>query len=1157
MADKDDPRVDLLEHRDFQLVSSRKRRNKKLSSASTTKIKADEYRGRHNPNNISMREFFQWDDSNHLHHLPTIGSFFTWSNGRKGNQLTEKRLDRVMCNLDMIDTCPNIVCHTLNRIKSDHFPLLYTCDFERDKFKSQFKFLKMWSLNDDYEKLIGDVWKTKVYGCPMYILDRKLRLLKGKLKDWNKHKFRDVKERVVKAEKALNDIQRNIGLSGYNDWLEVEEAKAQHDLEKALILEEAFWKEKENIKWHFEGDKNTKFFHTYAKIKKKNNIIASLNVNDTVTTDSKVIELYLINHFSALFNQNMLLQDSGLIQRVIPCLINDNTNAMLTLDPSEEEIYHAVMNLNSDSAPGPDGFGPLFFQKYWSIIKCDVIGAVNHFFIQDWVMPHYNANTIVLIPKTNEPNSINNYRPIALANCKFKIITKIMADRLATILPSLISKEKNGFVMGRNIKDSICLTSEAINILHNKSYSGNVALKIDISKAFDTISWKFLLSTLECFSFCIKFCSWISTILHSAHLSIGFNGKQAGYFKCTNGVRQGDPLGDHKSLNAIDMLLKEYASCSGKFCNNAKSLIYAGGMSLVRLKSLADLIGFSMANPPFVYLRAPIFVGRPKPIYFLYVADKIKLRLASWKSKLLTMAGRLQLVKSVIQSTVVHFISIYNWPGALTKQLTTWIRNFIWSGSLEKKKMVTVAWKHCCRLKDGGLGLKSLEVLNLAANLHLCWWLEEPLVSLFKIPEMFSKHFSVKVKDWIVDKVWHIPFNVHAAYPSLRLLVEKVTINDSEVEDSLAWTDAMNGELTLKMAYDCCKKQNPKNLGLYPWDRNVPPSNSMLIWRLDHGKMPTDDNLAARGFKIPSMCSLCSGNAETSSQLFFHCKFVYNIWAWLRQKLHCSGNITCLKDCADMIKSWWSPQAKDVALSCICSVFYCVWQARNKNRFEDRNTHWRTCIVNIIARAKLAGTNTAKCSTNNMDSFTILKSFDVFLHPGKPMHMLDVIWSPPPKDWIKVNVDGLARGMSSLMACGGIFRNMEAEHIGSFCDFFGEGDAATTELLAATIAIEKIKDLGFQKVWLESDCLLVVKAFSDTSLVPWKIRSRWLGCLEYTRSIEFMISHAYREANFCADLLANLGLSLRNYHWFSFLHSVLVRKYLLDKEDTHRLRLCS
>jgi len=80
-----------------------------------------------------------------------------------------------------------------------------------------------------------------------------------------------------------------------------------------------------------------------------------------------------------------------------------------------------------------------------------------------------------------------------MANFKFKIISKIIADRLAKIMPGIASVEKRGFIQGRNIKDGICLASEAINLLQKISFGGNLALNIDISKAFDTIDWKFLL----------------------------------------------------------------------------------------------------------------------------------------------------------------------------------------------------------------------------------------------------------------------------------------------------------------------------------------------------------------------------------------------------------------------------------------------------------------------------------------------------------------------------------------------------------------------------------------------------------------------------------------------------------------------------------------
>lgn len=160
-----------------------------------------------------------------------------------------------------------------------------------------------------------------------------------------------------------------------------------------------------------------------------------------------------------------------------------------------------VMKLKSEYALRPDGFVAFFYQHYWEIIIFDILNIVNHFFLRDWILPHYNANTIVLIPKTNKAHKLNHFRHIALANFKHKIITKIMVDRLPTIIPFLISPKKKGYVNGRNIRGSICLTYEAINLLNYKTFGGNIALKIDIYKVFDTLSWTFTLKTLDCFGF--------------------------------------------------------------------------------------------------------------------------------------------------------------------------------------------------------------------------------------------------------------------------------------------------------------------------------------------------------------------------------------------------------------------------------------------------------------------------------------------------------------------------------------------------------------------------------------------------------------------------------------------------------------------------------
>lgn len=207
----------------------------------------------------------------------------------------------------------------------------------------------------------------------------------------------------------------------------------------------------------------------------------------------------------------------------------------MTMLPSHQEIKAAVFALNKDSAPGPDGFGAFFFQTYWDIIKEDVVKAVLEFFTTSWILPGFNSNIIALLPKIPNASSIDQYRPIAMANFKFKIISKVIAVRLAPIMPTIISDQQMGFIHQRSIKDCLCIASEATNLLHNKSFWRNLALKIDITMAFDTLEWPFLLKVLKTFGFHDIFCNWIQVILNSAFLSVSVNGKAQGYFNCTRG----------------------------------------------------------------------------------------------------------------------------------------------------------------------------------------------------------------------------------------------------------------------------------------------------------------------------------------------------------------------------------------------------------------------------------------------------------------------------------------------------------------------------------------------------------------------------------------------------------------------------------------------
>jgi len=180
--------------------------------------------------------------------------------------------------------------------------------------------------------------------------------------------------------------------------------------------------------------------------------------------------------------------------------------------------------------------------------------------------------------------------------------------------------------------------------------------------------------------------------------------------------------GKMSSLEALKNLFTRYANCSGQVINLRKSFIHANGINNSRLNNMVELLGFSIGTLPFSYLGVPIFKGKPKAIYFQAIADRVKLKLAAWKASLLSIAGRVQLVKSTIQSMFLHPMSIYSRPVSLLREIEKWIKNFIWSGDFAKRKLVTVAWKKvCASYEEGGLALRSHITLNEATNLKLCW----------------------------------------------------------------------------------------------------------------------------------------------------------------------------------------------------------------------------------------------------------------------------------------------------------------------------------------------------------------------------------------------------------------------------------------------------
>ena len=208
-----------------------------------------------------------------------------------------------------------------------------------------------------------------------------------------------------------------------------------------------------------------------------------------------------------------------------------------------EEFTTAIHQMHPEKSPGLNGFNPAFYQKFWPLIDKEEFQECSAWLNTNALPPSVNDTNITLIPKIDSPTSMKDFRPISLCNVLYKIVAKVLANRLKVIPPARISVSQSAFVQGRAITDNVLVAFELVHTIKRKAQgrSGDVAFKVDMRKAYDHIRWTYLEAVMVRMGFARKWIDWIMLCVTTVKYMVAINGELARPITPCRGLRKLPP----------------------------------------------------------------------------------------------------------------------------------------------------------------------------------------------------------------------------------------------------------------------------------------------------------------------------------------------------------------------------------------------------------------------------------------------------------------------------------------------------------------------------------------------------------------------------------------------------------------------------------------
>ncbi|GJS51922.1 RNA-directed DNA polymerase, eukaryota, reverse transcriptase zinc-binding domain protein [Tanacetum coccineum] len=681
--------------------------------------------------------------------------------------------------------------------------------------------------------------------------------------------FRFMNFLVDKKEFMSSGIQECLDRDPYNADLREEEMVYASAFNDAALDEEKVLQQKTKITWLKDGDFNSSYFHKVVKGRmSRNRIVVVYDDKGNPYHKDKIANIF-VSHFMYFLGTQDAAYEVEDADSLFTKRLDDDVALDLIKPIDDKEIKEALYSIDDNKASGPDGYSSKFFKVMWSVVGLDLCFATKEFSVKGKLLGEFNTTLISLVPKVKSPARVIDYRPISYCNVVYKVMCKVLTNRLKLVLNDPVDVNQSAFIHGRKSSDNILLAQEFMRSYTWGNMARNCAFKVDILKVYDTVTKRGLRQVDLISPYLFTLVMEVLNLMIKRHVKKDSRFKyysSCGKLEITSLCFADDLLllfyGDLISASILRRGLDEFSLSSGLYPSMSKSEAFFCGITPGIMNDILMAMPFKEGMLPIKYLGVPLVTKKINVNDCKILIEVIQNRINDWKNRNLSFAGRLLLISSVLASLQVYRGSLLiflmsvcekidNQGDLGLKSVHSWnvalMAKHLWNVASDKDS-IWVKWVKIHRLKGGNIWDVELKEHRSRSRCQL---------------------LNLRDDIWRFDEVLdvHVPNIVH------------------DLEDKVVWIDKKGREkhFTVVEAWKAVKVELLKVIWhKHVWYSQCIPRHAFTAWIMIKVRLKTKDRLS-KWFSVQDLtCLLCGVDNESHNHLFFLCDYSKRLWERLK-----------------------------------------------------------------------------------------------------------------------------------------------------------------------------------------------------------------------------------------------------------------------------------